>query len=181
MPENQKAQNNPTMFHVRGGGLKECWVPLAFRTANSHFFLGKGEKNKIKLSLHILTTIFFALLGGQLQRNGIWERPVRHTLLFPQLHKTRHHPNCSILFFCPLCFLQWCGPLEISYLLDEIVLFIAELLVLWAVCLELAQELHQFGLVLQQDVQNRWCLIWICHKHLISKQKACLNLKAEAI
>lgn len=100
------------------------------------------------------------------------------SLLFPQLHKTGHHPNCTVLFFCPLCLLRWCRPLEISYLLDEIVLFIAELLVLRAVCLELAQEVHQFGLVLQQDVQNRLCLIRVCHKHLISTPNKKLKLNS---
>lgn len=57
-------------------------------------------------------------------------------------------------------------PLEVPDLFDQIVLLVAELLVLRAVRLEVAQELHQFGLVLQQYVHHRLGLAGVCHKHL---------------
>lgn len=57
-------------------------------------------------------------------------------------------------------------PLEVPDLLDQVVLLVAELFVLGAVCLEVAQELHQLGLVLQQDVQNWLCLAGVGHEHL---------------
>lgn len=57
-------------------------------------------------------------------------------------------------------------PLQVSDLLDQIILLVAELLVLWPVSLELAQELHQFGLVLQQYVQYGLGFVWVCNKNL---------------
>lgn len=57
-------------------------------------------------------------------------------------------------------------PLEVSDLFDEIGLLVTELLILGAVVLELAEELNEFGLVLQQDVEDWLGLVRIGHKHL---------------
>lgn len=48
----------------------------------------------------------------------------------------------------------------------QIVLLITELLVLRSVRLEVAQEVHEFGLVLQQYVHHRLSLARVCNKHL---------------
>ncbi|TNN51838.1 hypothetical protein EYF80_037934 [Liparis tanakae] len=66
----------------------------------------------------------------------------------------------------PLSFLRCRGPLQVPDLLDQIVLLVAELLILRSVGLEVAQELHEFGLVLQQDVQHGLSLVGVCNEYL---------------
>lgn len=61
-------------------------------------------------------------------------------------------------------------PLEIPDLFDQISLFIIELFVLRSVVLELAEKLDEFGLVLQQDVQDGLRLVGVGHKHLMVEQ-----------
>lgn len=56
--------------------------------------------------------------------------------------------------------------LQLFDLLYEVGLLVVELLVLGAVRVELAQELHQLVLVPQQDVQNGLRLIRICYEYL---------------
>lgn len=48
----------------------------------------------------------------------------------------------------------------------QIVLLVTELLVLRSVRLEVAQEVHEFGLVLQQYVHHGLSLARVCNKHL---------------
>lgn len=83
-------------------------------------------------------------------------------LLDSSHHLYRHHT----LEQSTLSFLRSSGPLQVPDLLDQIVLFVTELLVLGSVRLEVAQELHQLGLVLQQDVQHRLGLVGVCDEHL---------------
>lgn len=70
-------------------------------------------------------------------------------------------PNLSI--FC------WGGPFQVPDLLNEIVLLVTELLILCSVSLEVAQELHKFGLVLQQYVQHWLSLVGVCNEYLLQK------------
>lgn len=65
-----------------------------------------------------------------------------------------------------LGFLRRHRPLQVPDLLDQVVLLVAELLVLRAVRLEMAEELDQLGLVLKQDVQHWLSLVGIGHKYL---------------
>lgn len=58
-------------------------------------------------------------------------------------------------------------PLEVPDLFDQVGLFIIELFVLCSVVLELAEKLDEFGLVLQQDVQDGLSLVGVGHKHLV--------------
>lgn len=58
------------------------------------------------------------------------------------------------------------GLFEVANLFDQVGLLVGELLVVGAVVLELAEELDEFGLVLQQDVQDRLGLVRVGHKHL---------------
>lgn len=62
------------------------------------------------------------------------------------------------------------GPLEIPNLFDQVSLFIVELFVLRPVVLELTEKLDEFGLILQQDVQDRLRLVGVSHKHLGGEQ-----------
>lgn len=62
------------------------------------------------------------------------------------------------------------GPLEIPDLFDQVSLFIVELFVLRPVVLELAEKLDEFGLVLQQDVQDGLRLVGVGHEHLRTEQ-----------
>lgn len=62
------------------------------------------------------------------------------------------------------------GPLEVPDLFDQVSLFIVELLVLRSVVLELAEKLDEFGLVLQQDVQDGLRLVGVGHKHLMVEE-----------
>ncbi|TNN43579.1 hypothetical protein EYF80_046242 [Liparis tanakae] len=48
----------------------------------------------------------------------------------------------------------------------KVSLFVVELFVLRPVVLELAEELDELGLVLQQDVQDGLRLVGVGHKHL---------------
>lgn len=66
----------------------------------------------------------------------------------------------------PLSFLRGRWSLQVPDLLYQIVFLITELLVLGSVRLEVAQELHEFGLVLQQYVQHGLSLIGVCNKYL---------------
>lgn len=61
-------------------------------------------------------------------------------------------------------------PLEIPDLFDQVSLFIIELFVLRSVVLELAEKLDEFGLVLQQDVQDGLRLVGVGYKHLMVEQ-----------
>lgn len=65
------------------------------------------------------------------------------------------------------------GPLEVPDLFDQVSLFIVELFVLRSVVLELAEELDEFGLVLQQDVQDGLRLVGVGHKHLDPRGRGC--------
>ena len=58
-------------------------------------------------------------------------------------------------------------PLQVPDLFDQVSLFIVELFVLRSVVLELAEELDEFGLVLQQDVQDGLRLVGVRNKHLV--------------
>jgi len=51
-------------------------------------------------------------------------------------------------------------------LLDEVSFLFGKLLIVCAVGLEARQEVHQLGLILQQDIQNRLWFAWIRDKHL---------------
>lgn len=51
-------------------------------------------------------------------------------------------------------------------LLDEVSLLVVELLVLAAVCVELAEKLYQLLFVAQEDVQDGLGLVRVCYKHL---------------
>ena len=55
-------------------------------------------------------------------------------------------------------------------LLDEVGLLVVELLILAAVRVELAEELHQLLLVAQEDVQDGLGLVRVCYKHLHTQQ-----------
>ena len=55
-------------------------------------------------------------------------------------------------------------------LLDEVGLLVVELLILAAVRVELAEELHQLLLVAQEDVQDGLGLVRVCYKHLRTQQ-----------
>lgn len=57
-------------------------------------------------------------------------------------------------------------PLEVPDLFDQVSLFIIELFILCSIILELAEKLNEFGLVLEQDVQNGLSLVGVGHKHL---------------
>lgn len=69
-----------------------------------------------------------------------------------------------------LSFLGCCRPLEVPDLFYQIVFLITELLILRTVCLKVAQELHQFGLVLQQYVHHRLSLAGVRDKHLVIEE-----------
>lgn len=56
--------------------------------------------------------------------------------------------------------------LQISDLFDQVRLFVVELLVICAILLEVAQELDQFGLVLEQDVDDGLRLVGVRYKNL---------------
>ena len=58
-------------------------------------------------------------------------------------------------------------PLEVPDLFDQVSLFIVELFVLCSVVLELAEKLNEFGLVLQQDVEDGLRLVGVGHKYLM--------------
>lgn len=77
----------------------------------------------------------------------------------------------STLNVFPLGLLCRCRPFDIPDLLNEIILLIAELLVFRTVRLKVAQEVHQLGLILDEDVQDRLCLIGVGHKHLRGHKK----------
>ncbi len=62
-------------------------------------------------------------------------------------------------------------PLEVPDLFDQVSLFIVELFVLHSVVLELAKKLDEFGLVLQQDVQDGLRLVGVGHKHLVVNEE----------
>ena len=62
-------------------------------------------------------------------------------------------------------------PLEVPDLFDQVCLFIIELFVLRSVILELAKKLDEFGLVLQQDVQDGLCLVGVGHKYLVVEEE----------
>lgn len=62
-------------------------------------------------------------------------------------------------------------PLEVPDLFDQVSLFIIELFVLCSVILELAEKLDEFGLVLQQDVQDGLRLVGVGHKHLMVQER----------
>ena len=63
------------------------------------------------------------------------------------------------------------GPLQVPDLFDQVGLLVVELFVLRPVVLELAEELDELGLVLQQDVKDGLRLVWVGHKHLGGKAK----------
>lgn len=88
-------------------------------------------------------------------------------------------PNGACDLAGVLRFLRRRGPLQVPDLLNKIVFLIAELLVLGSIRLEVAQELHQLGLVLQQDVQHRLSLVGICDKHL--EDVECFKLDVSAV
>lgn len=70
-----------------------------------------------------------------------------------------------------LSILRCCGPFKVPDLLNQIVLLVTELLILCSVGLEVAQELHKFGLVLQQYVQHWLSLVGVCNEYLLKKDR----------
>lgn len=62
-------------------------------------------------------------------------------------------------------------PLEVPDLFDQVCLFIIELFILRSIVLELAEKLDEFGLVLQQDVQDRLRLVGVGHKYLVVEEE----------
>lgn len=76
-------------------------------------------------------------------------------------------------------FLWRSGPLQVPDLLYQVVFLVAELLVLGPVRLEVAQELHELGLVLQQDVQHGLSLVGVGDKDL--KDMECFKLDVPAV
>lgn len=71
----------------------------------------------------------------------------------------------------PSGFLGCRGPLEVPDLLEQIVLLVAKLLVLRSVGLEVGQELHKLGLVLQQYVHHRLGLVGVRHENLSQRRE----------
>lgn len=69
-------------------------------------------------------------------------------------------------------------PLEVPDLFDQVSLFVIELFVLRSVVLKLAEELNEFGLVLQQDVQDGLRLVGVGHKHLKNMESLKLDVAA---
>lgn len=69
-------------------------------------------------------------------------------------------------------------PLEVPDLLDQVSLFVIELFILRSVVLKLAEELDEFGLVLQQDVQDGLRLVGVGHKHLKNMESLKLDVAA---
>lgn len=61
--------------------------------------------------------------------------------------------------------------LQIPDLFDQVGLLVVELLVVRAVLLEVAQEVDEFGLVLEQDVDDGLSLVGVCYKHLGETKK----------
>lgn len=57
--------------------------------------------------------------------------------------------------------------LQILDLLDQVGLLVIELLVVRAVLLEVVEEVDEFGLVLEQDVDDGLRLVGVRHKHLV--------------
>lgn len=64
------------------------------------------------------------------------------------------------------CLFLGCGFFQIPDLFDKVGLLIVELLVVRAILLEVAQEVDEFGLILEQDVGDGLRLVGIRHKHL---------------
>ncbi|PWA20288.1 hypothetical protein CCH79_00003530 [Gambusia affinis] len=65
---------------------------------------------------------------------------------------------------------------------SSVSLFIVELFVLCSVVLELAEKLDEFGLVLQQDVQDGLCLVGVGHKHLeVNEDKQTRNCSDHSV
>lgn len=62
-------------------------------------------------------------------------------------------------------------PLEVPDLFDQVCLFVIELFILRSVVLELAKKLDEFGLVLQQDVQDGLRLVGVGHKYLVVEEE----------
>lgn len=94
------------------------------------------------------------------------QRP-REPNIVQTLPKTlSRRPLCALIHSSSFSSVLRGWPLEVSDLFDQIGLLVAELLVLGAVVLELAEELDEFGLVLQQDVEDGLGLVRIGHKHL---------------
>lgn len=56
--------------------------------------------------------------------------------------------------------------LQVSDLLDQVVLLIGELLVIRPLFLEIAQKLNELGLVFQQDLHDGLRFVWTGHKNL---------------
>lgn len=77
----------------------------------------------------------------------------------------RRFLRIRMVFLCFSCILRG-GLLEVADLFDKVGLLVAELLVVCAIVLELAEELDEFGLVLQKDVQDGLGLVRVGHKHL---------------
>ena len=82
------------------------------------------------------------------------------------LCSSSHHLHNQPPDKAALSFLGRRGSLQVPDLLDQIVFLITELLVLRSVCLEVAQEVHELGLVLQQYVQHGLSLVGVCNKYL---------------
>lgn len=59
------------------------------------------------------------------------------------------------------------GLLQILDLFDQVGLLIVELLVIRAVLLEVVEEVDEFSLVLEQDVDDGLRLVGVRHKHLV--------------
>lgn len=57
--------------------------------------------------------------------------------------------------------------LQVLDLFDQVGLLVIELLVVHAVLLEVVEEVDEFGLVLEQDVDDGLRLVGVGHKHLV--------------
>lgn len=87
-----------------------------------------------------------------------------------------HLPPDGAVVPAALSFLRCCGPFQVPDLLNQIVLLITELLILRSVGLEVAQEVHEFGLVLQQYVQHGLSLVGVCNKYLLKRRETWCEL-----
>ena len=68
--------------------------------------------------------------------------------------------------------------LQVSDLLDQVVLLVGELLVIRPLFLEIAQKLDELGLVFQQDLHDGLSFVWTGHKNLEHMECFKLNVGA---
>lgn len=102
----------------------------------------------------------FSVFVKKKSRTAAADGSVRYTLW------SRPGTDGSVLHVGPASGFLRGRPLQVPDLFDQVSLFIVELFVLRSVVLELAEKLDEFGLVLQQDVQDGLRLVGVGHKHL---------------